>query len=269
MRGTGVKNIVFFALLAAGCGGGYTPTVTPVTPVPQNAVVTGQYMLRLTSTNGHGSTTINTNFTQVGKTFTGAPNTLVCFSSDLSQCVGGDAAVVSITPTGTINGSGVSTTISFPSTSGTHIVTMIGTGPAPTTGTYNDTLGDSGTWSASSVGLLSATFVGTFNSTPHPLTIPPGISISLVQGPSFNLAGTATITNSPCIAALNFSGQAIGQAFILTDAANKASVTAVPNGNNFDFIYSFEPTAPSCAGDAGTGTIAIQSSPWDYVQPRR
>jgi hypothetical protein len=59
-----MKKLVLFALLAAGCGGGYTPTVTPVTPVPQNAVVSGQYMLRLTSTNGHGSTTINTNCTQ-------------------------------------------------------------------------------------------------------------------------------------------------------------------------------------------------------------
>jgi hypothetical protein len=109
------------------------------------------------------------------------PNTLVCFSSDLSQCVGGDAAVTSIIPTGTLSSTDVSITISFPSTSGTHTVTMIGTGPAPTTGTYTDTLGDTGTWSASAVSSLGVTFLGTFNSTSHPLTIPPSISLLLTQ----------------------------------------------------------------------------------------
>lgn len=263
MRGSAMKKLALFAFLAAGCGGGYTPAPNPP-PVAQNAVVSGQYSLRLTSTNGHGTTNINTNFTQTGKTFAGTSNTLVCPSSDLSQCIGGDAAVTPITPTGTVNGTQVSITISFPSGSQTRTLTMIGTVSGSAAGTYTDSLGDAGNWTASRGNLLSATFTGTFNSTSHPLTIPPTISISLVQDGSFNLTGSATIMNSPCIAALTLTGQAIGQAFTLTDAANKAQIIALPNGNNPNFSYTFAPTAPHCPGDAGIGVIAIQTGPWDY-----
>jgi hypothetical protein len=129
------------------------------------------------------------------------PNTLVCFSSDLSQCVGGDAAVTSIIPTGTLSSTDVSITIFFPSTSGTHTVTMIGTGPAPTTGTYTDTLGDTGTWSASAVSSLGVTFLGTFNSTSHPLTIPPSISLSLTQ-----IANRYGVSESLCEWRLRMTG---------------------------------------------------------------
>lgn len=263
MSGYVIKNLALFALLAAGCGGGYTPAPNPP-PVAQNAVVSGQYSLRLTSTNGHGTTNINTNFSQSGKTFAGASNTLVCPSSDLSQCIGGDAAVTPITPTGAVNGTQVSITISFPSGSQTRTVTMTGTVSGSASGTYTDSLGDAGTWTATSANPLTATFTGTFNSTSHPLTIPPSISISLTQDPSFNLTGTATITNSPCIAALTLTGQAIGQAFILIDAANKAQIIALPNGSNPNFNYTFAADAPHCPNDTGVGVIAIQSGPWDY-----
>jgi len=91
-----MKKILLFALLAAGCGGGQTPA--PTTPAAQDASVTGQYNLVLTSTNGRGKTIFYTNFTQTGKTFTGAANTLVCPSNDLSQCEGGNPSVISITP---------------------------------------------------------------------------------------------------------------------------------------------------------------------------
>jgi hypothetical protein len=68
---------------------------------------------------------------------------------------------------------------------------------------------------------------------------------------SFNLTGTAMITTSPCISSLTFSGQAIGEAFSLTDTANKAHVSAVPLGGNFAFIDNFDLSAASCAGDFG------------------
>jgi hypothetical protein len=61
------------------------------------------------------------------------------------------------------------------------------------------------------------------------------------QDASFNLTGTATIMNSPCMSSLTFTGQAIGEAFSLTDAASKARIIAVPTGNNFTFSYKFEP----------------------------
>jgi hypothetical protein len=71
------------------------------------------------------------------------------------------------------------------------------------------------------------------------------------------------ITSSPCISSLNLSGKAIGQAFSLADAANKVHITAVPSGSNFTFSYSFDPTAPSCAGDFGRGKVT-NPNPWDY-----
>src|ERR1700674_5038812 len=118
-----MQKIWLFALLASGCGGGYTPTLTPTTPAAQNAVVSGQFNLLLTSTNGHGTTNIYTDITQTGTTFTGAANTLVCPSNDLSQCQGNDA---SIAPTGTVSGTNVTMMISFPSTAGADTVTMAG-----------------------------------------------------------------------------------------------------------------------------------------------
>jgi nitrous oxide reductase accessory protein NosL len=51
-----MKQILLLALLAAGCGSAKTPTPTP--PVTQDANVSGQYDLALTSTNGHGTTNI-------------------------------------------------------------------------------------------------------------------------------------------------------------------------------------------------------------------
>jgi hypothetical protein len=87
--------------------------------------------------------------------------------------------------------------------------------------------------------------------------------MTLAQDASFNLSGTATVTNS-AISSLTLSGQAIGEAFSLTDAASKAAIIALPTGNNFAFSYNFDPTATSCAGDFGRGEVTTNQSPWDY-----
>jgi len=239
--------------------------------------VTGQHNLVLTSTNGRGTTNIYTDFTQTGTTFTGAANTLVCPSNDLSQCEGDDAPVISITPSGTVSGANVTIVISFPGTAGADTVTMVGSATGTSlVGTYTDSLGDSGTWTASAAihpfgpppGVYD--YSGTFNSTANPLLIAPTISIELGQDPSSNLTGKATIMNSPCISSLILSGQAIGDAFSLTDAASKASILALPTlptGNSVTFSYKFEPTAANCAGDFGHGVVTIvtsPTSPWDY-----
>jgi hypothetical protein len=120
-----MKKILLFTLLAAGCGSVKTPAPRP--PVAQDAKVIGQYDLLLTSTNGHGTTNIYTNFTQSGTTFTGAANTLVCPSNDLSQCFGNDAPVTSITPSGTVSGLNVAMTIIFPNMAGADTISMVGT----------------------------------------------------------------------------------------------------------------------------------------------
>ena len=276
-----VGLLVAAAIVICGCGGGSTSSSTPGSSPPPavalDAAVTGQYNLVLTSTNGHGTTNIYTDFTQTGTRFAGAPNTLVCPSNDLSQCEGDDAPGISITPSGTVSGANVTLMISFPSTAGADTLVMVGTATGTNlAGTYTENLGDAGTWTASTAihpfgpppGVYD--YSGTFNSTSNPLLIAPTIFVELGRDASSNLTGTATITNSPCISSLTLSGQAIGDAFSLTDAVAKALIIALPTqptlptGDSFTFSYKFEPTAARCAGDFGRGVVTIRPSPFDY-----
>jgi hypothetical protein len=268
--------IVSVGVALAGCGVG--SQAPPTNPVPQNVSINGQYNLVLISTNAKGTTNIYTDFTQTGAILTGAANTLVCLSNDLSQCVGDDAPVIAIAPSGTVSGTNVKIVISFPTTTATDTVTMVGSAAGTSVaGTYTDSLGDSGTWTASTAihpfGPPPSVYnySGTFNSTSNPLLIAPTIVIQLGQNASSagssNVTGTATIMHSPCISSLTLSGLAIGDAFSLTDAASKASILALPTlpaGNSFTFSYKFEPTAPNCAGDFGRGVLTINGSPFDY-----
>jgi hypothetical protein len=272
-QNTTLATVVLMSVAAALAGCGRGNQAPPTTPTAQNARVTGQYDLVLTSTNGQGTTNIYTDFAQTGTAFTGAANTLVCPSNDPSQCKGGDSAT-SIILSGTVNGANVRIVMSFPSTAGADTVTMAGSATGrDLAGTYTDNLGDSGTWTASTAvhpfGPPPSVYDygGTFNSTSNPLLITPSIFIELGQDTSSNLTGTATVMNSPCISSLTLSGLAIGDAFSLTDAARKVSILALPTlpiGDSFTFSYRFEPTAPSCAGDFGRGVVTINSSPWDY-----
>lgn len=254
--------LMSLAVACAGCGGG--SAARPTTPAAQNVSVTGQYNLVLTSTTGQRRTDIYTDFTQTGTTFTGAANTLVCLSNDVSQCQGQDSSGISITPSGMVSGADVSIVISVPTTSAVETVTMTGTATGTNlAGTYTDSLSDTGTWTASAAGSLSGNYSGTFNSTSNPLAIAPTILMTLAQDASFHLTGTAMIMSSPCISSLALSGQAIGGAFSLTDAASKAQIIALPTNSGFTFSYNFDPTAPSCAGDFGLGTVTNQN-PWGY-----
>jgi hypothetical protein len=118
-----VSTLIIAATMAVcGCGAGSTYSPTPSPPlVAQDASVTGQYNLVLTSTNGRGTTNIHSNFTQTGKTFAGAADTLVCPTNDLSRCEGDNSADISISPTGMIKGTDVTLMISVPGTTGTDI----------------------------------------------------------------------------------------------------------------------------------------------------
>jgi len=152
-----------------------------------------------------------------------------------------------------------------PITAGADTLTMIGSMRGPDlAGTYTDTLGDAGTWTAVAAGTFSGSYSGTFNSTSNPLPIAPTFLMTLGQDARFNLTGTVTIMNSPCISSLTFLGQAIGGAFSLTDKASGAVIIGVPNGNGFNFHYNFAPTAARCAGDFGLGTVSNTSGPFDY-----
>jgi hypothetical protein len=203
---------------------------------------------------------------QTAKTLSGAATTLVCPSNNVSQCKGNNPPAASITPTGTVSGANVTITFAVPTAAGADTFSLVGSATATSLGgTYTDTQGDAGSWTGSSGYALNGSYSGTFNSTTNPLSIAPTILISLTQDASFNLTGTGMITNLSCISSLTFSGQAIGQAFSLTDTTNKAHITAVPSGSsNFTFSYSFDPTAPSCAGDSGLGQLTVPPTPWDY-----
>jgi len=270
-----MKKLALVVLLAVGCGGGYQQTSSPVTtPTPQSASLTGRYDIFLTSTNGKDPTSIFTNFTLTGTTFAGAPNSVVCPTA-LSQCVGDDSPVVSIIPSGSVSATDVTITITFPGVAGVDTVKMVGamTGPGKDiAGTYTDSLGNAGTFSAFPSGVFfggSDTHNGTFNSTPNPLPIAPTILIKLTElhDAAFSVTGTATIMNSPCISSLTLTGEEVGDAIKLTDQAAKAHILILPGSTNLLFSYSFDSDAPSCAGDFGLGATT-DANPWDYLQPR-
>jgi hypothetical protein len=82
----------------------------------------------------------------------------------------------------------------------------------------------------------------TFNSISNPLPIDPTILFTLSQDASFNLTGSATIMNSPCISSLTLSGRAIGGAFSVADAGNEAVITALPGVNSLNFSYNSKST---------------------------
>jgi hypothetical protein len=272
-----MKRIWLFALLASGCGSGYLQTpapVTPPTPGPQDHILNGRNDIFLTSTNGNDQTSIFTNFTRTGTTtFTGAANSVVC-PKDLSQCVGDDSPVVSIIPSGSVSGVDVTITITFPGVAGEDTVTMVGAATGSgndISGTYTDSLGDAGTFTAFQSGVFfggSDTHNGTFNSTPNPLPIAPTILIKLTElfDLGFHVTGTATILNSPCVSSLTLTGEEVGDAIKLTDEAAKAHILIVPGSTNFMFSYNFDSDAPRCAGDFGLG-MTTDPDPWGYLQP--
>jgi hypothetical protein len=269
-----MKRICLLALLISGCGGGYTSPPAPDTgqssgPTTQSGRVTGRYDVVLTSSSGHGTTSIHTNFLQSDTSLTGGAN-VICQDGDPSKCVEDDLPGVSITTSGTWKPPDISLTVSFPSLSGADTISVAGslTGPGQNlTGTYTDTLGDSGTFTAFPSGVSAGpSLSGHFNSMAHPLSIAPMIQMSLVQShdSGFHLTGSATITSFPCISSLTFTGQQVGDAVELNDSTAKVHFLMLPGPTNFIFSYEFDQSAPSCAGDFGQGSI--DGSYWDYAQ---
>jgi hypothetical protein len=259
---------------SAGCGS--TSEGAPIeTPPPTESLlsVSGEYDLVLTSTSGRGSTYIYTNFAQSGATLTGATSTLVCPSNDITQCVGDNFPAVSIIPTGTVTATAVTISVSFPAAAGADSVTLTGSkNSTGLGGTFSDILGDSGAWSATHAVQSANAYnmTGTYNSTSDPMPIAATILVQLAPfaGSSTNslLEGFATIMNSPCVRALNFTGQALGDAFSLNDATAKVSILALPSNladGTYTFNYKFDSTSPNCPGDSGSGQLT-NISPWDY-----
>jgi hypothetical protein len=198
---------------------------------------------------------------QSGTTLAGTSNTLVCLGNVVANCIGNDPPASAVTFVGTVSGNSVQINLSYPDTQGTDTITLTGTVSGTSiSGTYADSQGDAGTWTATQNSALAGTLSGTINSTLNPLTIPPTITVVIMEGQNSALTGTANLQNWTCFTSLNLStGLAIGGAFTLGDSTNHVVIIAVPSGTKtFSVEYQVGSSAPSCAGDHGTGTLAIQ-----------
>jgi hypothetical protein len=240
-------------VLGIGGGGGGTP---------KNATVSGPYTVVVTSTKNNGTISVYVNIAMPsGTALSGTPNTLVCQGNVVANCVGNDPPVSTDTFIGTVSGNNVQISLSYPNTQGTDTVTLTGTVSGKSiSGTYTDSQGDGGTWTATQSSSPAGTLSGTINSTSNPLTIPPTLTAVISEGQNFALTGTATIQNWPCFASLNFSsGMAIGGALTLGDSANNVLIIGVPSGaKTFSIEYRVGSSAPACSGDMGTGTLTMQ-----------
>lgn len=258
-----MKWLTLFAVLSlTGCGGGTSMNTNNTPPPTPNAAVAGQYTIVQTSTKGNGSVTIYTDFTkQSDTTFSGNPNTFICPGNVFGNCSGDDAPVIQITPAGTVSAATVQITIAFTTPSGSpNTITLAGTANGTAlSGTYTDTLKDAGTWTGTQDASLAGTYSGTFNSQKSPLTIVPTITANMTQDSSFNLTGTATVSNSPCFTGLTFDkGLVLGQVFNLNDSTHQVIIIGFPTGpKSFTVIYTINSAAPTCAGDFGGGTITM------------
>jgi len=229
---------------------------------PKNATVSGAYTVVATSTKSNAVTNVYVNVAmQSGTSLAGTSNTLVCLGNVVTNCIGNDPPASVVTFVGTVSGNSIQINLSYPDTQGTDTITLTGAVSGTSiSGTYTDSQGDAGTWTATQSSALAGTLSGTINSTLSPLTIPPTITVVIVKGQNSALTGTATLQNWTCFTSLNLStGLAIGGAFILSDTTNDVAIVAVPSGaTTFKVAYQVGSSASVCAGDHGAGTLTIQ-----------
>ena len=257
------STFLVFVLFLTGCsnldkalgigGGGGTP---------KNATVSGAYTVVATSTKSNGVANVYFNVSmQSGTSLAGTANTLVCLGNVVTNCIGNDPPASAVTFVGTVSGNSVQINLSYPDTQGTDTLTLTGTVSGTSmSGTYTDSQGDAGTWTATQSRAPAGTLSGTINSTLNPLTSSPTLTVVTVEGQNSALTGTATVQNWTCFTSLNFStGLTIGGAFTLSDTTNDVVLVAVPSGaTTFNIAYQVGSSASVCAGDRGTGTLATQ-----------
>jgi len=228
---------------------------------PKNATVSGAYTVVASSTKNNTVTNAYVNVAmQSGTSFEGTSSTLVCPGNVIANCIGNNPPASVATFVGTVSGNSVQILLSYPNAQGTDTITLVGAASGTSiSGTYTDSQGDAGTWTATQTSSPAGTFSGSINSTVNPLTIPPTITLMTTEGQNSALTGTATVQNWTCYMSLNFStGLVIGGAFTLSDPTNDVVLVAVPSGNgNFNVAYQVGSSASNCAGDHGTGTLAL------------
>jgi len=237
--------------LGIGGGGG----------TPKNATVSGAYTVVATSTKNNSVTNVYVNVAMQSDTsLAGTSNTLVCAGNDVTNCIGNDPPASADTFVGTVSGNSVQINLSYLNSHGTDTITLTGTVSGTSiSGTYTDSQGDAGTWTATQSSSPAGALSGTINSTLNPLTISPTITMVTTEGQKSALTGTATLQNWTCFMALDFStGWVIGGAFTVSDTTNDVVIVAVPSGTgSFNIAYQVASSSSNCAGDHGTGTLTI------------
>ena len=250
------KILLLCAFLAAGCSGAKNAGGTGGSP--QNAAVSGPYSAVATSSKGNGATNVYANLSMQGSgSFSANADTLVCPANIPGNCIADNSPSLA----GTVNGNNLQITLQFTNASGPDTVTLKGTISGTTlSGSYTDSQGDAGTWTATLSSSLTGTYNGSVNSTPNPLQTAPTISAQITEGQNSALTGSAAVSNSPCYVSLDFSqGLAIGGAFTLTDTTKDVTIVGLPAGSNtYNIYYQVGASAIACAGDYGTGTFTLQ-----------
>lgn len=254
------KILLLCVFFTVGCSGVKNAGTTGGTT--QNAVISGPYSAVATSTKNNTVTNVYTNLSMQGSSsFSASQNTLVCPGNDPSNCTGDNPPTTTFTLNGTVSGNNVQITLQFTNASGADTVTLTGTVSGTTlSGSYTDSQGDAGTWTATLNGSVAGTYNGTVNSTPNPQQTAPTISALITEGQNSTLTGSASVTNSLCYTTLDFSqGMAIGGAFTLIDTTKDVFILGVPAGSKtYNVYYQVGSTATACAGDFGTGTFTLQ-----------
>jgi hypothetical protein len=199
------KILLLCAFFAAGCSGLKNAGSSGGTT--QNAVISGPYSALATSTKTSAITNVYANLSMQGSSsFSGSQSTLVCPGNLAANCTGDNPPTVAYTLAGTVNGNNVQITLQFNNQSGPDTVTLTGTVSGTNlSGSYTDSQGDAGTWTATLSGSASGSYNGSVNSTPNPLPTAPTISALITEGQNSALTGSASVTNSLCFASLDFS----------------------------------------------------------------
>src|ERR1700739_1772374 len=139
-----------FVLLLTGCnnldkvlgigGGGGTP---------KNATVSGAYTIVATSTKSNAVANVYVNVAMTGTSLAGTSNTLVCLGNVVTNCIGNDPPASADTFVGTVSGNSVQIKLSYPDTQGTDTISLTGAVSGTSmSGTYTDSQGDAGAWTA-------------------------------------------------------------------------------------------------------------------------
>jgi hypothetical protein len=251
--------ILFVSVLVAGCGSGYSGPSGTGGNTPQN--IQGAWEIAATSTTLAGTQTfIEADLTQSGNNVSARGQQLLTLTVTNGT---GNVDICSTQPSlsGNLNGSVLTATL----TEGSQSVRISGTLSADgksATGNYQSdaggcTMGDSGTFTANLVSMLSGSFSGTLTNQSTTNSAP--ATLQLTQGANETLTGSGQITDQGVTYTLSFTGSVIGALFEGTGTS-----TSVNGSTQIDVLGHFTPSATAVdgfvVGDANSQSILYEGT---------